>query len=72
METIRGENLAAGDRHRLLFSAAANLAELGCTAALAHELLTEVGLDCGLPPGEVKRQVECGLTHGTTNRGGAP
>ncbi|MFO0876127.1 MAG: hypothetical protein U0840_02040 [Gemmataceae bacterium] len=44
METIRCENLAVGDRHHL-FSAAANLAELGCTAALAHELLTEVGLD---------------------------
>jgi hypothetical protein len=62
-----------GDRHRLLFSAAANLAEFGCSSALAHALLTEAGLDCGLPPKEVHRQIECGLNHvkgvleGTTN-----
>lgn len=50
-----------GERHRLLFSAAANLAEFGCPAPLAHALLTEAGLDSGLPPKEVKRQIECGL-----------
>jgi hypothetical protein len=52
-----------GDRHRLLFSAAANLAEFGCPPALAHALLTEGGLDSGLPPKEVCRQIECGLNH---------
>ena len=52
-----------GDRHRLLFSAAANLTEFGCPAALAHALLTEQGLDCGLSPSEVKRQIDCGLNH---------
>jgi hypothetical protein len=50
-------------RHRLLFSAAANLAEFGCPAALAHALLTEAALDSGLPPADVHRQIECGLTH---------
>jgi hypothetical protein len=37
---------ALGDgRHRRLFSAAANLAEFGCPAPLAHALLAEPGLD---------------------------
>jgi hypothetical protein len=52
-----------GDRHRLLFSAAANLAEFGCPPALAHALLTEAALDSGLTPGDVRRQIECGLNH---------
>jgi len=47
----------------LLFSAAANLAELGCPPALAHELLTEAGRDAGLSPSEVRRQIDCGLRH---------
>jgi hypothetical protein len=54
-----------GDRHRLLFSAAANLAEFGCPPALAHALLTEPALDCGLSPSEVRRQIDCGLSHHT-------
>jgi hypothetical protein len=53
-----------GDRHRLLFSAAANLAEFGCPPALAHALLTEAALDSGLPPADVRRQIDCGLKHG--------
>ena len=48
-------------RHRRLFSAAANLAEFRCPPALAHALLTEAGLDSGLPPSEVRRQIKCGL-----------
>src|SRR5581483_3828567 len=52
-----------GDRHRLLFSAAANLAEFGCPPALAHALLTETALDSGLPPADVRRQIDCGLNH---------
>ncbi len=51
-----------GDRHRLLYSAAANLAEFGCPAVLAHELLTESALDSGLPPSDVRRQIDCGLS----------
>ena len=50
-----------GDRHRLLFSAAANLAEFGCPPALAVALLEEPSLDSGLPPKEVRRQIDCGL-----------
>jgi hypothetical protein len=50
-----------GDRHRLLYSAARNLGEFGCSSPLAHALLTESALDSGLPPGEVRRQIECGL-----------
>lgn len=58
-----------GDRHRMLFSASANLAEFGCPPALAHALLTDVGLDSGLSPSDVRRQIECGLAHakGATN-----
>ncbi len=53
-----------GDRHRMLFSAAANLAELGCTAQLAVALLSEPSLSSGLPASDVRRQIECGLRHG--------
>lgn len=44
-----------GDRHRLLFSAAANLAEFGAGYELAFALLSEPALDSGLPPSEVAR-----------------
>jgi hypothetical protein len=57
------DGATAGDRHRLLFSAAANLAELGCSFDLAFALLSEAAFDSGLPPAEVRRQIECGLTH---------
>ncbi len=52
-----------GERHSRLFSAAANLAELGCPPALAHALLTEPARDSGLPPKEVARVIQCGLDH---------
>jgi hypothetical protein len=61
LEFIR-EGAPTGDRHRLLYSAAANLAEFGCPSRLAHALLEEAGLDSGLPPQEVRRQIECGLS----------
>jgi hypothetical protein len=54
-----------GDRHRLLFSAAANLAEFGCPPTLAVALLEESALDSGLPPKEIRRGIECGLRHGS-------
>jgi len=50
-----------GDRHRLLFSAAANLGEFGCSSELAVALLEEPALDSGLPPKDVRRQIDCGL-----------
>lgn len=54
---------AVGDRHRALFSAAANLAEFATVAELAHALLTEAALDSGLSPSEARRQIDCGLNH---------
>jgi len=63
------EGASTGDRHRLLFSAAANLAECGAPLHLCRELLTEAALDSGLPPQEVERQIRCGVEH--TTKGGA-
>jgi hypothetical protein len=48
------------DRHKALFSAAANLAELGVPLSAAVALLTEPALDTGLPAKDVLRQIECG------------
>jgi hypothetical protein len=56
---LAGE-VVPGDRHRLCFSAAANLAELGVPMAACKALLTEPALDTGLPPADVARQIECG------------
>lgn len=56
---LNGE-VEVGDRHRLLYSAAANLAELGCPLSAVRALLTEPALDAGLPPKAVARQIECG------------
>ena len=55
------QGAAQGDRHRLLYSASANLGELGATYDLAYALLAESALDSGLPPQEVERQIRCGL-----------
>jgi hypothetical protein len=57
LEFIR-DGAPEGDRHRLLYSAAANLAELGAPLGLCVALLTESALDCGLPPGDVRRAIE--------------
>jgi hypothetical protein len=60
IEFIRdGANV--GDRHRLLYSAARNLGECGCSVELASALLLESSLDSGLPPKDVRRQIECGI-----------
>jgi hypothetical protein len=56
---LNGE-VEVGDRHRLLYSAAANLAELGCPLPAVRALLTEPALDVGLQPKAVSRQIECG------------
>jgi len=63
LEFIR-DGATTGDRHRLLYSAAANLAEFGCPSPLANALLSEAALDSGLPPSEVRRQILCGLGRG--------
>lgn len=57
------DGATTGDRHRTLFSAAANLAEFHSVEELAFALLTEPGLDSELSPSDVKRQIECGLKH---------
>lgn len=68
-EIIRtGAPLVEPNRHRLLYSAARNLAECGYSLHAAIELLTEPGLDSGLPPKEVRRQIECGFKdHGRSS-----
>lgn len=53
-----------GERHARLFSAAANLAELGSPLRLALELLTEPALDCGLSPADARRTITNGHEHG--------
>lgn len=58
------EGSFVGDRHRELFSSAANLAEFGSVEELAFALLTPCGLNSGLSPSEVQRQIACGLKHG--------
>ena len=58
------EGATTGDRHRLLFSASANLAECGAPLHLCHGLLSEPARDSGLPPSEVERQIRCGYEHG--------
>jgi hypothetical protein len=59
-----------GSRHARLFSAAGNLAEFATVNDLVHAILTEPGLDTGLPPKEVRRQIDCGIEHARRQRGG--
>ncbi len=67
MDYLR-EGASVGDRHRLLFSASANLAECGATLHLCRELLVEAALDSGLPPADVERQIRCGYEHVVSGR----
>ncbi len=57
---LAGEPMKKGERHKRIYSAAANLAELGVPLHAAHELLTELGRDSGLPPNDVFRAIENG------------
>jgi hypothetical protein len=59
----------AGERHNRLFSSAANLAEFATIDDLIHDILTEPGLDIGLPPREVERQIRTGIEHARRQRG---
>lgn len=52
-----------GDRHRLLFSSAANLAECGAPLHLCNELLRKAALNSRLSPAAVERQIRCGFEH---------
>lgn len=58
-----------GERHTRLFRAAANLREFASPVELVHALLTEAALDSGLPPAEVKRQIDCGIAHADQQAG---
>jgi hypothetical protein len=57
------DGASVGDRHRTLFSAAANLAEFEATYELVYAFLADAALDSGLAPNEVRRQIECGIAH---------
>ena len=57
-------DIGTGDRHRLLFSAAANLAEIGCSLPAVRALLTDPALDMGLPPKHVSRGIDSGHAKG--------
>ncbi len=54
------DGATAPGRHKMLYSAAANLAELGAPLPLCAELLTEAALDSGLSPSDTRRGIECG------------
>jgi len=62
IDLIRGEPIAVGDRHRMIYAAARNLADAGAPLHLVRELLREPALDTGLPPREVDRQLDCGFS----------
>lgn len=73
LEFIR-EGATEGERHTRLFRAAANLREFAAPVELVHALLTDAALDTGLPPTEVKRQIDYGIAHAdgqNTAKGGA-
>lgn len=57
---LAGEPMQQGERHKRIYSAAANLAELDVPLHAAHQLLTEAGRDSGLPPRDVFRAIENG------------
>jgi hypothetical protein len=62
------EGAGEGERHRLLFSAAANLAEFATIDELIAAILSRPGIDSGLTPLDVARQIECGIKHARKNR----
>jgi hypothetical protein len=57
-----------GERATTLFKCSAWLTEQGAPPSLCAALLTEPGLDCGLPPSEVRRQITCGIAHAQRQR----
>ncbi len=57
-----------GERHHTLFRAAAWIMEQRDPASLAFAILTEPGLDVGLTPMDVERQIRCGIEHANRQR----
>ena len=62
---------AEGDRHRTLFRCAAWMSEQGAPPTLVAAVLTDPGLDSGLTPADVARQIACGVAHAARQRGPA-
>jgi hypothetical protein len=54
-------SIRIGERHKTILSAAADLASFPTVDDLVTALLTPPGLDTGLPPKEVLRQIACGI-----------
>jgi hypothetical protein len=63
LDLIR-DGCGVGERHRRLFSAAADMARYENVEELVAAILSEPGRDLGLPPREVDRQIACGIRHG--------
>jgi hypothetical protein len=61
-----------GERHQTLFRCAAWLTEQGAAPSLVEALLAEPGLDLGLTPKDVERQIACGVEHARRRRGELP
>ncbi len=53
-----------GSRHPLLFSASANLAEIGLTPSQIFAIVGESARESGLSPSDIKRQIQCGYERG--------
>jgi hypothetical protein len=51
-------DVEVGERHRLVYSAAANLFEFGDVPSLVRALLTEPARDLGLPPKDIERAID--------------
>ncbi len=64
--------VAEGERHGVLFRAAAWLTEQGAPEPLALAILTEPGRDVGLTPADVDRQIRCGVQHARGQRAAEP
>lgn len=58
-----------GDRHRMAYSAARNLADCKCPLDLIHSLLTPALRDAGLAPSDIRRQIECGVKDSGVSHG---
>jgi hypothetical protein len=61
-----------GERHKTIFSAAADMAEFSSAADLIMAVLREPGISTGLPPSEVERQIACGIKAARQQQGVAP
>ncbi len=70
MDYIKHGTETGKSRHTTLLSAAANLREFGASESLISALLEEQGLDDGLPPKDVQRQIRCGIEHADRQAGG--